>query len=76
MSAKREFFVVIEEGEDGYYIAEVPQLRGCYTQAKNLDELMKRVREAIALCLEEEHKDIGRAGKETTRIIGIQKVTV
>lgn len=76
MSAKREFFVVIEEGEDGYYIAEVPQLRGCYTQAKNLDELMKRIREAIALCLEEEHEDSGGADKETTRIIGIQKVTV
>ncbi len=54
MKAKREFFVVIEEGEDGYYIAEVPQLQGCYTQAKSLDELLERVREAIALCLEED----------------------
>lgn len=50
----REFYVVIEEGEDGYYIAEVPQLRGCYTQAKTLDELMARVREVIRLCLEDE----------------------
>ena len=77
MNAKREFFVVIEEGEDGYYIAEVPQLRGCYTQAKSLDELMKRVQEAIALCLEEEElKDVEHLEGEKPRIIGIQKVTV
>ena len=77
MKAKREFFVVIEEGEDGYYIAEVPQLQGCYTQAKSLDELLERVREAIALCLEEEeHSGAGRQEEEKPRIIGIQKVTV
>jgi predicted RNase H-like HicB family nuclease len=46
--------VIIEEGEDGYYVAEVPQLRGCYTQAKTLDELMARVKEVIQLCLEDE----------------------
>ena len=75
MKAKREFFVVIEEGDDGYYIAEVPQLRGCYTQAKSLDELLERVREAIALCLEEEaHQEAGQP--EQLRIIGIQKVMV
>ena len=75
MKSKREFFVVIEEGENGYYIAEVPQLRGCYTQARSLDELLERVREAITLCLEEEaHEEAGRP--EQLRIIGIQKVTV
>jgi len=44
----REFYVIIEEGEDGYYVAEVPQLRGCYTQAKTLDELMARVKQERA----------------------------
>lgn len=47
----REFSVVIEKDEDGYFVASVPALRGCHTQAKSLDVLMKRVREAIALCL-------------------------
>ena len=50
----REFSVVIEKDEDGYFVASVPTLRGCHTQAKSLDILMKRVKEAIELCLERE----------------------
>jgi predicted RNase H-like HicB family nuclease len=50
----REFSVVIEKDEDGYFVASVPTLRGCHTQAKSLDVLMKRVKEAIELCLEVE----------------------
>ena len=48
----KEFNVVIEQDEDGWFVASVPSLRGCHTQAKSLDTLMKRVREAIALCLD------------------------
>ena len=48
----RDFDVVVEQDEAGYYVASVPALPGCHTQAKSLDELMERVREAIALCLE------------------------
>ena len=44
---QKKFTVVIERDEDGYYLASVPGLRGCHTQAKTLDTLMKRVREAI-----------------------------
>lgn len=49
---RREFNVVIERDADGYFVASVPNLAGCHTQAKSLDELMERIREAIALCLE------------------------
>lgn len=49
-----EFNVVIERDAAGYYVATVPALRGCHTQAKSLDTLMKRVREAIELCIERE----------------------
>lgn len=53
LKRKRKFTVLIEQDEDGFYVATVPALRGCHTQAKNLDTLMKRVREVIHLCLEE-----------------------
>jgi len=69
----REFSVVIERDEEGYFVASVPELRGCHTQAKSLDTLMKRVREAIELCLEVEEED---ARKPSTRFIGIQRVAV
>lgn len=50
----RSFNVVIERDSVGYYVASVPELRGCHTQAKSMDVLLKRVREAIELCIEVE----------------------
>ncbi len=64
-----EFSVVVERDEDGYFIASVPALRGCHTQAKSLDILMKRVQEAIELCLEAETP-------VANEFIGIQRVAV
>lgn len=49
---EHQFDVIIERDEEGYFIASVPSLPGCHTQAKSLDELMQRIREAIELCLE------------------------
>jgi predicted RNase H-like HicB family nuclease len=67
----REFNVIIERDEEGYYVASVPALPGCHTQARSLDELMDRVREAIALCLEVEAAPAG--GLE---FVGVQRVSV
>jgi predicted RNase H-like HicB family nuclease len=54
---KTKFNVLVERDEDGYYVATVPSLPGCHTQAKSLDELIDRAKEAIELYLEVE-KDI------------------
>ena len=48
---KRAYNVIIEKDEDGYFVATVPELPGCHTQAKSLDELNQRIKEAIALYL-------------------------
>jgi predicted RNase H-like HicB family nuclease len=48
----REFNVVIERDSEGNYVASVPALPGCHTQARSLDELMERIKEAVELCLE------------------------
>jgi predicted RNase H-like HicB family nuclease len=45
---------LIEQDEDGYYVATVPSLKSCYTQPKTLEELYPRIKEVIELCLEEE----------------------
>lgn len=68
----REFTVIIEEDEAGYLVASVPELRGCHTQARSLDELMERIREAIQLCLEVE----GQLEEPSPRLVGIQRVSV
>jgi predicted RNase H-like HicB family nuclease len=48
----KAFNVVIERDSEGFYVASVPELSGCHTQAKSLATLMVRIREAIDLCLE------------------------
>lgn len=72
MKAKREFHVIIEKDEDGYYVASIPELKGCHTQAKSLDELMERIKEAAELCLEEYDTD----NLESHEFIGVQKVAI
>jgi predicted RNase H-like HicB family nuclease len=69
-STKQEFSVVVERDEEGYYVASVPALSGCHTQARSLDKLMERVREAIELCLEVEQEPT------RTEFIGVQRVAV
>ena len=64
-----KFTYIIEQDEDGYYVADVPELPGCHTQAKSLDELKERVLEAIQLYLNE----IG-IYKEKSRFIGVQQI--
>ena len=46
------FDVIITQDEDGYFVASVPSLPGCHTQARSLEELALRIKEAIALCQE------------------------
>ena len=71
MKRARKFTVVIERDEDGYYVATVPALRGCHTQARNLDTLMKRVREVVELCLENNHSEAA-----SLELVGIQQISV
>ncbi|MGD0405674.1 MAG: type II toxin-antitoxin system HicB family antitoxin [Candidatus Bathyarchaeia archaeon] len=63
-----KFGVVVEKDEDGYYVASVPELPGCHTQAKTLDKIMKRIKEAIQACLKTEglEKGTGR-----TELVGV-----
>jgi predicted RNase H-like HicB family nuclease len=69
MKRKREFNVVIEKDEDGYFVATVPALRACHTQAKSLDVLMRRIHEAIELCLEVEEPT-------SNEFVGVQRIAV
>jgi predicted RNase H-like HicB family nuclease len=70
MSVK--FSVVVERDEDGYYIGSVPELPGCHTQARTLDELTSRVKESIELYLETE----GTRAEGKIELIGVQFIEV
>tara|TARA_B100000315_G_scaffold949_1_gene858 strand:+ start:3461 stop:3670 length:210 start_codon:yes stop_codon:yes gene_type:complete len=66
------FNIIIEKDEEGYFVSEVVGLPGCHTQAKSMDELIERTKEAITLYLECEKPDI----KIESEFIGIQKIEV
>lgn len=67
---KREFTVIIKKDENGYFVGTVPGLKGCHTQARSLDELMKRMKEAAFVCLEDEEDST------ELQFIGVQRIAV
>ena len=68
---KKEFDVVIERDADGFFVASVPSLPGCHTQASTFDALQSRISEAILLCLEESGCE-----REPSEFVGIHRVAV
>ena len=68
---KRELNVLVERDREGFYVASVPALKGCHTQAKSLDELMERIREAAELCLDVQGEDV-----DELEFVGVQRLTI
>ena len=66
-----EFNVLLERDVDGFIVARVPELDGCYTQGRTLQEVMERIKEAIEVCLEGDREDVS-----PMEFIGIQRVSV
>ncbi len=66
-----DFTVIIEQDEDGIYVARVPEIEGCHTQGKTLQEVLERIKEAIEVCLESDEEEVA-----PLRFVGIQRVQV
>lgn len=66
-----DFLVLIEQAPDGMFIAKVPDIQGCYTQGKNIPQVLDRIKEAIQVCLEAEKFDFPK-----TKFVGLQQVEV
>ncbi len=66
-----DFNVFIEQDEDGIYIAKVPEIKGCHTQGRTLEQVMERIKEAIEVCLEADKEEVN-----PMRFIGIQRIQV
>ncbi|MBU2104348.1 MAG: type II toxin-antitoxin system HicB family antitoxin [Nanoarchaeota archaeon] len=66
-----DFTVLIEQDKDGIYIAKVPEIEGCYTQGKDIEEVLRRIKEAIEVCLEGDKEEV-----TPLKFIGIQKVQI
>ena len=64
-----QFTVLIEEDEDGIYVAKVPDIPGCYTQGKTISQVLERIKEAIQVCLEAEEV-------KPLKFVGMQQIEV
>lgn len=67
----KQFDVVVENDTEGFFVASVPALPGCHTQARSLDQLMERIKEAIELCLEVQETEV-----QQLDFVGVQRVAV
>lgn len=67
----RQFDVIVEKDSAGYFVASVPALPGCHTQAKSLGQLMERIREAIELCLEVQGSEM-----DPLDFVGVQRISI
>ena len=52
------YTVLIEQDEDGLYVVKVPDISGCYSQGKTVEQALQRVKEAIEVCLEADGEHI------------------
>ena len=68
----REFTVIIERDEDGWLVGSVPALRGCHTQARNMEELLENVKDVIQLCLDVEESET----TEPLTLVGIHRIAI
>ncbi len=66
-----KYTLIIEKDEDGWYISEVVELPGCHTQAKSMDQLLERTKEAIRAYLKSEEKS-----DFSESFVGVQQIEV
>lgn len=70
------FQVVIEQDEDGFYVADVPALQGCYTQGKTFEEVLKNIREVISMWVQEMREDGQTIETQYPEIVGIKTLEI
>jgi predicted RNase H-like HicB family nuclease len=68
--------VVVEQDEDGMYIADCPALEGCYTQGKTFEEAMKNIKDVIQMCLEELKEEKKKVDLRYPEVIGTKWIEV
>ena len=74
-----QFKVIIEQDEDGWYVASVPELEGCYTQGKTVEQVRGRIKEVIRLVLETDKTAIKAKLQHpisTPNFLGIEDISI
>jgi len=75
MPMKHLFQVIVEQDEEGRFVAECPAFKACYTQGKTYEEAVARIKDVIVMCLHELEKK-GRKVPRQTEIIGVKRIEI
>ena len=70
------FQVIIEQDEDGFFVADVPALKGCHTQGKTFEEAMNNIREVITMCIQELKEEGQQIETAYPEVIGIKTIEI
>jgi len=68
--------VIIEQDEDGLYVADVPALVGCHTQGRTFEEALDNIREVIAMCIQEMREDGKAIETHYPEVVGIKTLEI
>lgn len=52
MKLPKKFTINVEKDEAGFFIASIPEIQGCHTQARSLPSLWDRLNDAILVCID------------------------
>ena len=75
MKKPHVFQIIVEQDEAGYFVAECPALKACYTQGKTFEEVVNNIKDVLAMCL----KDLKAHGKRIPvqpEIIGVKRIVI
>ena len=73
---KYDFQVVIEQDEDGVFVAECPALQGCYAQGDTFEEALENIKDVVAMCIEELKEEKKKVNLKYPEVIGIKTLEV
>lgn len=74
--AEYDFQIVIEQDEDGIYVASVPVLQGCYTQGGTFEEALENIKDVIEMCIEEMREEGKEIPSQYPEVIGLKRITI
>ena len=73
---KYRFQVLIEQDEDGFYVADVPALQGCHSQGRTFEEALQNIREVIAMCVQEMLEEGKPIESRYPEVVGIKTLEI
>lgn len=68
--------VIVEQDEDGVFIASVPSLQGCHTEGETFEEVLKNIEDVIKLHIKARKERGLPLDDSKTEFVGIKELSI